>query len=77
MKKILTILLLTIKNVFLFIGSIALLVFTGCIAFLPLMALFHVTSMTILGAIALAFLVWVAAGVAIDEYKMKHEHKGK
>ena len=75
MKKILTILLLTIKNVFLFIGSIALMTFIGCLAFLPLMALFQITSMSILGFIALAFLVWVAGGVAVDEYKMKHGNR--
>ena len=76
-KKYLFILLLTIKNVLLFLGSIALMTILGCLAFLPFMLLFHITTPGIIGIIALAFLAWVAWNVALDEYRDKHEPKKK
>ena len=77
MKKYLFVLLLTIKNILLFLGGIALMTVLGCLAFLPFILLFHITAPGIIGLIALVFLAWVAWNVALDEYQGKHESKKK
>ena len=76
MKKFLTIALFAIKNIFLFMGCVVLATLFGFLIFLPAAILFHLNPVWFIGIITFCFIAWIAWSTAVDEYKMKHGHKG-